>query len=111
MVSDNDLSVPEAALHRQPAAMPMKACEVFRRATFKVMESADGQHGNIWFITVTLNRKERNQPCTEVTVEGFPDVYQKFRKPVDWDPTTEELRQFVVDGLAEAIEKARANPD
>lgn len=111
MVSDNDLGVPEAGLHRQPAATPLKASEVFRKATFKVLESADGRHGNIWFVTVTLTREERNQPCTEVTVEGFPDVYQKFRKPVDWDPTTEELRQFVVDGLAEAIEKARANPD
>ena len=83
MVSDNDLGVSEAGLHRQPAATPLKASEVFRKATFKVLESADGQRGNIWFVTVTLNREERNQPCTEVTVEGFPDVYQKFRKPVN----------------------------
>lgn len=107
MVSDNDLGVPEAGLHRQPATTPLKACEVFRRATFKVLESADGRHGNIWFVTVTLTREERNQPCTEVTVEGFPDVYQKFRKPADWDPTTEELRQLALSALEKAIDKAR----
>ena len=102
MVSDNDLGVPEAGLHRQPATTPLKACEVFRRATFKVLESADGRHGNIWFVTVTLNREDRKATDTAVTIEGFPDIYEKLKKPLDRNPTTDELRELAVSALAKA---------
>lgn len=111
MVVDNDLGVPEAALHRQAQETPFKARQLSRKEIFEVLETTDNQEGNIWFVTVTLNREDRRGNDTEVTIEGFPDIYQKFKKPLDWNPTTEELRQLALSALEKAIDKARANPD
>lgn len=102
MVVDNDLGVPEAALHRQAQETPFKARQLSRKEIFEVLETADGQRGNIWFVTITLNREDRKATDTAVTIEGFPDIYEKLKKPLDWNPTTDELRELAVSALAKA---------
>lgn len=111
MVGDNDLGVPDSGLFLKTPETLLKARLLSRKDAFEILETTDNQKGNIWFVTVTLNRENRRGNDTEVTIEGFPDIYQKFKKPLDWNPTTEELRQLALSALEKAIDKARANPD
>lgn len=111
MVEDHDLAVPDSGLHLKAPETPLKARLLSRKEAFEILETTNDREGNIWFVTVTLNREDRRGTDTEVTIEGFPDVYQKFKKPLDWNPTTEELRQLALSALEKAIDKARANPD
>ena len=79
MVGDHDLGVPNSGLHLKAPETLLKARLLSRKEAFEILETTNDQEGNIWFVTVTLNREDRRGNDTEVTIEGFRTFTKSLR--------------------------------